>query len=167
MAAPGDGQARSLRDFAERTVFAGVGLVVLTRERIEELADELSRRGTMTRDEAIGVVEELAARWRGEPARFAERASFNFSGFFRDVGLVTRREFEELDLRLAQVEHRLRLVEGNRPRAGARPPAPEEPVTAPPPTGVTPSAGTVPPAPAPAAEAAETAVERPPAGPGP
>jgi BMFP domain-containing protein YqiC len=31
--------------------------------------------------------------------------------FFRDVGLVTRESFEELELRVAQLEHRLRLLE--------------------------------------------------------
>jgi BMFP domain-containing protein YqiC len=29
----------------------------------------------------------------------------------RELGLVTRREWEELELRIAQVEHRVRLLE--------------------------------------------------------
>jgi polyhydroxyalkanoate synthesis regulator phasin len=29
----------------------------------------------------------------------------------RELGLVTREEFDELDLRVAQLEHRLRLLE--------------------------------------------------------
>jgi BMFP domain-containing protein YqiC len=33
------------------------------------------------------------------------------AGLFRELGLVTRAELEELELRLAQVEHRLRLLE--------------------------------------------------------
>jgi BMFP domain-containing protein YqiC len=33
---------------------------------------------------------------------------------FRELGLVTRREVEELELRVAQLEHRLRLVESPR-----------------------------------------------------
>ena len=43
--------------------------------------------------------------------RVGERASATFSGLFREMGLVTRREYEELELRLAQLEHRLRLIE--------------------------------------------------------
>jgi BMFP domain-containing protein YqiC len=35
---------------------------------------------------------------------------------FRELGLVTRDEWDELELRVAQIEHRLRLVE-SRPRA--------------------------------------------------
>ncbi|TMJ95657.1 MAG: hypothetical protein E6G67_06435 [Actinobacteria bacterium] len=155
MAAPGDESARSLRDFAERTLFSGIGVVVLTRDRLDELAAELERRSSMTRDEAAKLLEELIDRWRGEPARFGERASLNLSGVFRDLGLVTRREFEELDLRLAQVEHRLRLVERGPAQARATTaPAPEEPVTAPLVTGARGAAETVPPAASAEAESA-------------
>jgi hypothetical protein len=41
----------------------------------------------------------------------SERASSTLGTLFREVGLITRRDYEELELRLAQVEHRLRLVE--------------------------------------------------------
>jgi hypothetical protein len=41
----------------------------------------------------------------------SERASTSLSGVYREVGLVTRREYEDLELRLAQLEHRLRLLE--------------------------------------------------------
>jgi len=33
------------------------------------------------------------------------------AGLFRELGLVTRSEVEELELRVAQLEHRLRLLE--------------------------------------------------------
>jgi hypothetical protein len=51
-------------------------------------------------------------RWRGDAMRVSERASLTLSSFFRELGLVTRHEYEELELRMAQLEHRLRLVEG-------------------------------------------------------
>jgi hypothetical protein len=50
-------------------------------------------------------------RWRGDAVRMSERAGSTLSTVFRELGLITRREYEELELRLAQVEHRLRLVE--------------------------------------------------------
>jgi hypothetical protein len=54
-------------------------------------------------------------RWRGDALRVSERAGSTFATLFRELGLVTRREHEELELRLAQLEHRLRLVEGRPP----------------------------------------------------
>jgi polyhydroxyalkanoate synthesis regulator phasin len=102
---------RSLRSAAEELFLAGVGVVALTKDRTEELVDELVGRGKVSRDDAREIVDEVVGRWRGEAIRVGERASSTFAGLFRELGLVTRREYEELELRLAQLEHRLRLVE--------------------------------------------------------
>jgi polyhydroxyalkanoate synthesis regulator phasin len=112
-------RARPDRDLAERFGLAALGLVALTAERIEELAGELSDRGGMRRDEARQLLEDAVTRWRGDAARFGERAGESIAGIARQLGLVTRDEMEELELRVAQLEHRLRLLE--RPRAVSDP----------------------------------------------
>jgi polyhydroxyalkanoate synthesis regulator phasin len=101
----------AVRELVERLMLAGIGAVALTRERAEELADELAERGNLSRTEARQAVDEVAGRWRNDASRLGERAGASLSTAFREMGLVTRREYEELELRLAQVEHRLRLVE--------------------------------------------------------
>ena len=108
-------RASSDRDIVERLGLAALGLVALTAERIEELAGEISDRGGMRRDEARQVLEDAVTRWRGDATRFGERAGEGIAGIARQLGLVTRDEMEELELRVAQLEHRLRLLE--RPRA--------------------------------------------------
>ncbi len=106
MAAPAE-----LREIAEKLVLAGVGAVALTAERADALAEELSARGGIGREEARAVVEELAGRWRSETVRLGERTGAGLAGVFHELGLVTRDELEEIELRLAQLEHRLRLLE--------------------------------------------------------
>jgi polyhydroxyalkanoate synthesis regulator phasin len=113
MEEPGSPRDRgAVREAVARTVLAALGAVDLTKERADELADELAQRGKITRDEARELSDELFRRWRGDAVRVSERASVTMSGLFRELGLVTRREYDELELRLAQLEHRLRLVEG-------------------------------------------------------
>ena len=107
-----------LRELAEKLVLAGVGAVALTGERVEALAEEVSARGGMGRAEARSLVEELAGRWRNETVRLSERTGSGLAGLFRELGLVTRDELEELELRVAPLEHRLRLLEG-RPKLPA------------------------------------------------
>ena len=107
MAEPAD----TARELAEKLVLAGVGAVALTAERADALVEELTARGGMRREEARSIVEELIGRWRNETVRLSERTGNSFAGLFRELGLVTRGEVEELELRLAQVEHRLRLLE--------------------------------------------------------
>jgi polyhydroxyalkanoate synthesis regulator phasin len=101
-------------DALERLALAAVGAVALTAERLDELASDLGERGGITRDEARQVLEDALTRWRGDATRLGERASEGLSGLLRQLGLVTREELEELELRVAQLEHRLRLVEGPR-----------------------------------------------------
>ena len=106
MAAPAD-----LREIAEKVVLAGVGAVALTAERADALAEEMAARGGMGRAEAQALVEELAGRWRSEGVRLGERTGAGLAWLVRELGRVTRDEVEELELRVAQIEHRLRLLE--------------------------------------------------------
>ena len=99
-----------------RLVLALVGAVSLTAERADELAVSLAARGGMSKEEVRAFIDEATARWRGDAVRVGERAGATLHGAFRELGLVTRDEWDELELRVAQIEHRLRLVE-SRPRA--------------------------------------------------
>ena len=105
------GSSGSVRDFVERLALAGVGAVALTAERADALADDLARRGGIRRDEARQAIEDARIRWRNEAGRVGERAGVTLQSVFNELGLVTRDEFADLELRLAQLEHRLRLVE--------------------------------------------------------
>jgi polyhydroxyalkanoate synthesis regulator phasin len=108
----------SVFDTAEKLFLAGVGAASLTKERVEELAEELSKRGSISRSDARQTIDDTIGRWRSEAGRAGERAGNSLAVVFRELGLVTRREYEEIELRLAQVEHRVRLLEHD-----TRPPA--------------------------------------------
>jgi polyhydroxyalkanoate synthesis regulator phasin len=106
----------SALDSLERLALAAVGALALTAERADQLVDELADRGGLRRDEARALVEDMRARWRGDALRFSERVATQMNSALREMGLVTRDEYEELELRVAQLEHRLSLLE-RKPRA--------------------------------------------------
>ena len=66
-------------------------------------------------DRIVEVVEELLAefpaRVRGGRAKLSEQALGALRGLIDELNLVTRDEVDELELRVAQLEHRLRLLE--------------------------------------------------------
>jgi polyhydroxyalkanoate synthesis regulator phasin len=103
--------ASPVRELVERLLLAGVGAVSLTAERAELLAEELAEKGGIRKEEARELIDDATARWRGEAGRMGERASAALEGLFAEVGLVTKDDYEELELRVAQLEHRLRLLE--------------------------------------------------------
>jgi polyhydroxyalkanoate synthesis regulator phasin len=94
-----------------RLALALVGAVALTAEHADELADALAARGGMSRDEVRSWIDDATTRWRGDAIRVGEKAGATLNGALRELGLVTRDEWDELELRVAQLEHRLRLVE--------------------------------------------------------
>jgi len=100
-----------VRELVERLALAAFGAVALTRERADALAQEIADRGLARRDDARELIDEVSGRWRGDAVRFGDRAGATLESIFRELGLVRKEELEELELRLAQLEHRLRLVE--------------------------------------------------------
>jgi polyhydroxyalkanoate synthesis regulator phasin len=57
------------------------------------------------------LVVELPARLRGGQARLSEQAVSALRTLADQLNLVTRDDLDELELRVAQLEHRLRLLE--------------------------------------------------------
>jgi polyhydroxyalkanoate synthesis regulator phasin len=60
---------------------------------------------------AKNVLEALALWAREETSRVGEVTSETFSALVRELGFVTQAEHEDLELRVAQLEHRIRLLE--------------------------------------------------------
>ena len=69
-------------------------------------------------DEVRSLLDDLTARWRGDAIRIGEGTRDRLTDLFRELGLVTREDLDELDLRVAQIEHRLRLLEEQWPKSG-------------------------------------------------
>jgi len=60
------------------------------------------------------LLSELPARVRGNRARVGEQAVSVLRALVDELNLVTRDDLDELELRVAQLEHRLRLLEEQR-----------------------------------------------------
>ena len=110
-----------VRELLERIAFSAVGAVALTAERADAIAEELSERGFARRDEARALIEDLSARWRGDATRLSEKAGATLDTLFRELGLVTKDDLVDLELRIAQLEHRLKLLEDPPARDSAPP----------------------------------------------
>jgi polyhydroxyalkanoate synthesis regulator phasin len=59
------------------------------------------------------LLAELPGRVRGSRDRFSGQALSALRTLIDELDLVTRDELETLELRVAQLEHRLRLLEGS------------------------------------------------------
>ena len=79
-----------------------------------ESSDSLERLLTVLGprvDEVRTVFGDVTSRWHGDALRLSEGTRRRLHDLARELGLVTRDDWDELELRVAQLEHRLRLVE--------------------------------------------------------
>ena len=73
-------------------------------------------------DELRSLFDDASSRWRGDAMRLGEGTRQRANSLFYELGLITREDWDELDLRVAQLEHRLRLIEERLDeRTGRRP----------------------------------------------
>jgi polyhydroxyalkanoate synthesis regulator phasin len=67
--------------------------------------------GRLLLDTVEELLAELPSRVRGSRERLSESALSALRSIADELNLVTRDELDELELRVAQLEHRLRLLE--------------------------------------------------------
>ena len=95
----------------EQTLLAVLGLAALTVEETDGLADDLARRVGIERDAMRKAVRDALAAWRREAERFDAKRNHVADELVGRVGVVRKAEVDDLALRVAQLEHRLKLLE--------------------------------------------------------
>ena len=106
MAEPG-----SSRSSLESLGLAGIGALALVVERADDIAEELARRLGVERSEVRGALADVLESWRREAQRLGESTGDAASRVATELGVASRERMQELELRVAQLEHRLKLVE--------------------------------------------------------
>lgn len=113
----------SPREAVEQAIFVAVGAASLTRDRAQAIVDDLVRRGQMTDEEGRATVDGLMARARaaGQSQGIVGRIEDGVHGLLADLGIARRDDIADVDQRIADLEHRIRLLEE---AAGMAPAAP-------------------------------------------
>jgi polyhydroxyalkanoate synthesis regulator phasin len=90
---------------------AGFGALALAARRADELTDELASRLGVEREEMREALADALQSWRREARRLGDSTGDAAWRLAEDVGVATRDSVRDLELRVAQLEHRLRLLE--------------------------------------------------------
>jgi polyhydroxyalkanoate synthesis regulator phasin len=102
----------------EQALLAGLGWASLTAEAADKLADDLAGRVGIDRTRMRHAFQDALTSWRNEAGRVAGSRTEAMERLVSWLGLVQKDEIDDLALRVAQLEHRLALLE--RQREGER-----------------------------------------------
>ena len=120
----------------ERLILLQIGAAAATRERIEEVVENLIQQGRVQREEGKTLVDQVMGRARERSSGARSLLDASVQQGLRRGGLPTREDYEDLVFRVEQLEHRVRMLE-DRPVEPPPPAGGPEGVTGPeaPPTG--------------------------------
>ncbi len=90
----------------EKGLLAGLGLLDLSREKIEELVGELEKRGEMSRQDASEFLHKAMERGRHEKEDLEKKVQGFVEQAFARMSLATRADLERLEKRLASLERK-------------------------------------------------------------
>jgi polyhydroxyalkanoate synthesis regulator phasin len=113
MADPG-----SERSPLETLGLAGIGAIALVAQNADELAAEIGTRLGVERDEVRAVIADVLDSWRREASRLGESGGNMAARAASELGTASREAVGELELRVAQLEHRVRLLERDSASSG-------------------------------------------------
>ena len=99
------------RGLLETLTLAGIGALALAAGRADDLADDLAQRLGIDRDETRAALADALDSWRREARRLGESSGDAASRLGAELGIASQDALAELELRVAQLEHRLKLVE--------------------------------------------------------
>lgn len=94
-------------DLVKKTMMAGVGLAVVTKDKVEESLEELVARGKISQEEASNLSSKIVEDGKAQ----AEKAKTELEGLFTSMlqraNLVTKDQYEALEARITDLEGRL------------------------------------------------------------
>lgn len=93
-----------ISELMEKVLLLGVGAASLTRDKIDDLVNELVKRGQMTREEGEVFIRDASGRARAESVNIKEMATDTYQDTLRAMGVATRDHVDELDRRISVLE---------------------------------------------------------------
>lgn len=121
----------SVGETLERLILLQIGAAAATRDRVQEVVESLIRQGRIEREEGRTVVNEVVDRARERSAGARSLFDASMQQGLRGAGVPTREDYEDVIFRIEQLEHRVRMLEGD----AVTPPPPTAPPPEPPPAG--------------------------------
>ena len=103
----------------EKSFLMTLGAAALTRDMAESGTDQLMRHGETRTEEGRQAVNDLVERARDETRQAKGRIDRGLERTFRDMGLVSREQLEDMELKMAQLEHRISLLEASQAEQSA------------------------------------------------
>ena len=93
-----------MEDTLKNLFYQGLGVIALTRDKVEKTLNELVDKGKLTREEGKKLFEEFSADAHKAGQEFKESSKETIREWIEKSGIPTREEFDALKARIEALE---------------------------------------------------------------
>jgi len=94
-------------DLIKKSLYLGLGVLTLTKEKIETLVDELIEKGQLSKEEKPKIMQDIMQRIKREEKALSTKVKTIVKGVVNEVGMVTKSDIRELNSRLDEIEKKV------------------------------------------------------------
>ncbi len=93
-----------MEEVLKNIIYQGLGVIAITRNKVEKAINDLVDKGKMTREEGLKFVDELSADSLKAGKEMEDKLKSAMREFLEKSGIPTREEFEALKKRVEAIE---------------------------------------------------------------
>lgn len=101
-----------MSDLFKKAISLGVGLTIVSKEKVEKAVDELVKRGELAPSESKALVDRLVERGEEERGAFKTAVQEQVQRVLKELKVPVQSDIAELEARIATLERRVAELEG-------------------------------------------------------
>jgi polyhydroxyalkanoate synthesis regulator phasin len=104
----------------KKSLFAGLGLAVVTKTKLESVLEKLVDEGKMSRDEAEKMGQELLESGEKQWTDFETRLQETIKGFLKNMDICKTTDLKKLEKKVKAIDMRLKAIEEPKEKKAAK-----------------------------------------------
>lgn len=90
-------------DLVKKAMFTGLGVMSMTKEKVEEIAGEFIEKGKLSEQEGKKFVQEMLERSEESKNEIKKQIEFAVKGSLAKMDIVTKSDMDELKKEMAEL----------------------------------------------------------------
>ncbi len=95
---------KKLKEWLDKFLSVGLGLVDLTREKAKILVDELVKKGEIPKEKSEKVIDEISKKGEKARSQLENLIEKKVQKMLRRIGVATKEDLEELKKKVKEME---------------------------------------------------------------
>ncbi len=99
----------------ERSLLAGLGVMMLTRDKVSQFVDKLVEEGELRPEEAPRIIDKLVERGEAEREELRKLVRQELDKARANVPVISRKDIEELNQKIDELTAKVEELAGKKP----------------------------------------------------